>query len=241
MNGSPRPRAPLATYAGAAVLATWAIAFWFLSVSGARDLYLSTRTAWVVPVGATILTVAAVGRAVAARRAGAGAAAHVPRAREAWMMAAVVAPAVLLLALPPTTLGQFSAARRADVAVGASGIGGIGSGELTIVDVAVGQTSTEGERALARRAGETVTFLGVVTRYGDTPADEFLLTRYVVTCCVADATVAQVRVVDVPIGAFASDAWVEVTGIVYPVGREVIVVATSVRAVPRPDRPYVTP
>ena len=42
--------------------------------------------------------------------------------------------------------------------------------------------------------------------------DEFLLTRLIITCCVADATIAQVRVVGVPPGKFASNDWVNVTG-----------------------------
>ena len=46
----------------------------------------------------------------------------------------------------------------------------------------------------------------------DTPADEFLLARYVVSCCVADATIAEVRVVNVTPGQFANEDWVEVTG-----------------------------
>ena len=148
-----------------------------------------------------------------------------------------------MLAAPPSTLGTFSAGKRA----GFTGTGfatsadDIGSGELTLVDVAAGQTSPEGERALAARAGETVRFVGFVTRRDDTPADEILLTRYVVSCCVADATVAQVRVVNVTPGAFANDAWVEVTGTIYPLGREVIVDASGIVEVDRPDRPYLSP
>ncbi len=53
----------------------------------------------------------------------------------------------------------------------------------------------------------------------DTPADEFLLTRYIVTCCVADATTAQVRVVNVPPGKFQANDWVEVRGPIYPLGQ----------------------
>jgi uncharacterized membrane protein YcgQ (UPF0703/DUF1980 family) len=67
-----------------------------------------------------------------------------------------------------------------------------------------------------------------------------MLTRYVVSCCVADATVASVRVVNVTPGRFDENDWVEVTGTIYPIGREVIVDATSVGDVPRPDRPYLS-
>ena len=68
-----------------------------------------------------------------------------------------------------------------------------------------------------------------------------MLSRYVVTCCTADASVVQVRVVNVTPGLFVPDDWIEVRGQLYPIGREVIVVASSIEEVPRPDRPYLTP
>jgi uncharacterized repeat protein (TIGR03943 family) len=225
--------------AGAVVIGAWAALFWFLLLSGRDALYLSTRTGWVVPVAAVILTCAAFGRLVSAR-------VERPepiRRRELWIMGAMVTPVLLVSALPPATLGTFSADKRSGFSGAgvATSAGDIGSGELTLVDVASGQTSPEGEVALARRAGETVDFVGIVTRYADTPADEFLLTRYVVTCCVADATVAQVRVVNVTPGVFEDNEWVEVVGTIYPLGRQVIVNASSVEATERPDRPYLSP
>ena len=63
-------------------------------------------------------------------------------------------------------------------------------------------------------------------------ADEILLTRYVVTCCVADATSAQVRVVNVPPGRFKPDDWVSVTGRIYPLGSEILVDASDVHSDP---------
>jgi uncharacterized membrane protein YcgQ (UPF0703/DUF1980 family) len=68
-----------------------------------------------------------------------------------------------------------------------------------------------------------------------------LLTRYVITCCVADATSAQVRVVNVPPGRFAPDDWVRVTGRIYPLGNEILVDAVSIEEIPRPEAPYLTP
>lgn len=225
--------------AGALVLAAWDALFWFLLVSGRDALYLSTRTSWVVPVAAVLLTFASIGRLASAR-------VRHPEPlgrREAWVMGLMVVPVVLLLVLPPATLGQFSAGKRSSFAgTGiATSVGDISTGELTLIDVAAGQTSKEGELALAKRAGEPVDFVGFVTRYGDTPADEILLTRYIITCCVADATIAQVRVVNVTPGQFQPNDWVEVTGTIYPLGREVIVNASEVTSVPQPDRPYLTP
>lgn len=225
--------------AGTVVLGTWAALFWFLLGSGRDAFYLSTRTEWIVPVAAVLLTVATIGRLASARVTGP----EKLRSRDLSLMIAMVVPVLLVAALPPATLGSFSAGRRSAVlgAALSARADDIASGDLTLVDVAAAQTTPEGERALARRAGERVEFVGFVTRYADTPADEFLLTRYVVTCCVADATVAQVRVVNVTPGAFEDNQWVEVTGAIYPLGREVIVDASGIRDVPRPDRPYLSP
>jgi uncharacterized repeat protein (TIGR03943 family) len=213
--------------------------FWFLLISGRDAFYLSTRTEWVVPVAAVLLSVAAIGRIASAK------AAVTERLRrgELAVLAAMVVPVLLVIALPPATLGTFSADKRGGLGAGfGASAEDIGSGTLTLVDVASGQTSDEGTEALAARAGETVSFVGVVTRYADTPADEFLLTRYVVSCCVADATVAQVRVVNVTPGAFENGQWVEVKGTILPLGREVFVLAASsgVVEVDRPERPYLT-
>jgi uncharacterized repeat protein (TIGR03943 family) len=142
-----------------------------------------------------------------------------------------------------TTLGTFSAGKRAGFSGGgfAASAGDIGTGELTLIDVAAAETSPEGERALTKRAGENVSFVGFVSIRDDTPADEFLLARYVVTCCVADATIAEVRVVNVTPGQFANEDWVQVTGTIFPIGREVIVDASDIAQVERPDHPYLTP
>lgn len=225
--------------AGAAVLGAWAVLFWFLLLSGRDALYLSTRTSWVVPIGAVLLTTASLGRLASAR-------VRSPRpmtTREAWVLGLMVVPVVLVLALPPATLGSFSAGKRTAFANAgiATSVGDAGTGALSLIDVAAAQTTKEGEAALAKRAGETVDLVGFVIRYPDTPAGEFMLTRYIVTCCVADATIAQVRVVNVPPGAFAANEWVDVKGAIYPLGREVIVNATSVETVPRPEHPYLTP
>ena len=109
-----------------------------------------------------------------------------------------------------------------------------------MVHVASAQTSEENLAKLRARAGEEVTLQGFVVRQPDTPPDELLLTRFIVTCCVADATTAQVRVVNVPPGAFADGDWLEITGRIYPIAREVVVAADGVTSIPAPDSPYLT-
>lgn len=224
----------------AGTLGAWSAVFWFLLVTGRTDLYLSTRTAWIVPLGAVVLGLAAIGLAAAARTVDPS-----PLRRSRIVLAgALLLPVVLVLASPPATLGSFSAGRKAS-----SSGGGLQtywgtfdrSSEITLLFVTAAQFWPGGTELLAERAGSEVDFVGFVDRDADTPADEFLLTRFVVSCCVADATVTQVRVVNVPAGAFAVDDWVEVRGQIYPVGTEIIVTADAIEPVPAPDRPYLTP
>lgn len=84
-------------------------------------------------------------------------------------------------------------------------------------------------------------FTGFVTKDPGAPADEFLLTRFLVSCCVADAPSVNVRVVGAPPGRFKADDWVRVSGKFYPLGRDVIVDASDIVAVERPKRPYLSP
>ena len=215
-------------------LAAWAGLFWFLLISGRTSLYLSSRTAWVVPVGAVALTIGAIGR-LATSRTSSG---PEPLVR-GWGLAVVILPVAVILALPPKALGSFAASRRSIAAGAFASAPDLRAGEqVTLASVAAAGWSDEARRALVSRAGTTVTFDGIVARRDGQPADEFMLTRFIVSCCVADALSVQVRVVGAPPGGFGEDAWVRVTGSFYPVGREVVVDASGIEAIPQPDDPY---
>ena len=216
------------------VLAAWAGLFWFLLLTGRSALYLSSRTAWVVPLGAAGLTVAAVGRAVTAR-----APAPEPLARRtAWGLGLILLPVVLVLALPPASLGSYAAARRSPVSAGVVPAADLDTDRITLVHVAAATWSPDAMQQLVARAGSPVSFEGFVTRRDGLPADEFILTRFLVSCCVADALSVQIRVVGAPAGRFEEDQWVRVDGNLYPIGQEFLVDARSVEAIPRPDEPY---
>jgi uncharacterized repeat protein (TIGR03943 family) len=220
--------------ATAVTLGSWAAVFWFLLATGRTSLYLSSRTGWVVPMGAVILTVAALSRTVTARTAHR----EVLTPRRAWSLGIVVLPAVLVLALPPAALGSYAASRRSVVGAGIVPAGDVATGEITLVDVAAAKWSRDAQRQIVRRAGAEVSFVGFVTEDPGAAADEFILTRFIVSCCVADALSVQVRVVGAPAGGFEEDEWVRVDGSLYPLGHEMLVDASSVEAVPRPSHPY---
>ena len=225
--------------ASTSTMAAWAALFWFLLITDRTALYLSPRTAWVVPVGAILLTIAVLGRVPSLRS-------EEPESlstRDAFGLSVIVLPVVVVLALPPTALTSFAASRRSSF-VGAGFVSSaedVATGELSLADVAGAVRSDETMRALTQRAGEEVSFVGFVNRESDMPADEFVLTRFLISCCVADALSVEVRVANVPPGQFKNDQWVRVTGNLYPLGREVIVDATEVVATPRPEKPYLNP
>ena len=221
----------------AAVLGGWAGLFWWLLATERTALYLSSRTDWVVPLGAVLLSLAFAGRLAYAR-------VRAPRPiepRAALGAALVLVPVVIVLALPPAALGSYAAGRRSSLggtAAFGSSTEDIASGTVTLADVAGALRSRDGMKALVARAGTEVEFVGFVARTRDMPADEFLLTRFLISCCAADALSLQVRVVGAPPVDVASDDWVRVTGKMYPLGREVLVDATNVARVARPTHPY---
>jgi uncharacterized repeat protein (TIGR03943 family) len=220
-------------------LAAWAAVFWFLLLSDRSQLFVSSRTFWVIPLGAIVLSAAAIGRLATAR-------VRRPEplaGRTLWWVGLVIVPVIVVLVQPPTALGSYAASRRSASAGGfvvASGED-ISRGRLGLVDVAASSWSRDAMRALVRRAGSQVDFIGFVTRSPGMPEDEFVLTRFIISCCVADALSVQVRVVGVPPGGFAEDQWVRVRGTFYPVGGEILVDASDVQAVPRPSHPYLNP
>lgn len=225
--------------AAAAALAAWAGMFWFLMASDRTALYLSSRTDWLVPTGAALLTLATIGRAFSLRS-------RVPEpleSRDAWTTGLIILPVVVVLALPPASLTSYAASRRSSFSSAGftTSAEEVSEGELSLGDVAGALRSEEAMQALVARAGTEVDFTGFVTRDAGAPPDEFVLTRFLISCCVADALSVKVRVVGAPPADLAEDQWVRVTGQLYPLANEVIVDATKVERVKRPKRPYLNP
>jgi putative membrane protein len=223
----------------AVVIGAWAGLFWWLLLTGRTALYLSSRTDWVVPLGAIILTIATLGRLVTARSSRSEALSR----RQAWGLGLLLVPVVAIAALPPGTLGAYAASRRSSF-IGAgfeTSARDIATGELTLIDLAGATRSRAGVQALTQRAGTEVTLTGFVVKDRGMPVDEFLLTRFIVSCCAADALSVQIRVVGAPPGKFEEDDWVEVTGSMFPLGQDIVVQASEVIGVDRPAHPYITP
>jgi uncharacterized repeat protein (TIGR03943 family) len=157
--------------------------------------------------------------------------------RVAWLL---LAPILALLLIAPGTLGAFSLSRTGSAVTVRSG-GGI----FAPLDPAAGPHPMSllefDQRAFDGTTGasfnsSTVRLVGFVA---PAKGGGFLVARYSIACCAADALAATARVVgwDGPLPA--RDTWVEVEGTFEP-GDEVNprLVTTSVAPIPTPDDPY---
>ncbi|HYU58946.1 MAG TPA: TIGR03943 family protein [Actinomycetota bacterium] len=157
--------------------------------------------------------------------------------RVGWLLLAPIA-ALLLVAPPP--LGAYGVGRGAAVDVRA-GAEGFGFGRLDPGDEPVPMTLLEfGQRSVDR---DGVSFNGVAVRLTGFVAGAehhgFLLARYEIACCAADAVPVVIRVVGVPGPAPPNDRWVTVTGLFRPGGGTTPwLAATAVAEVPAPRDPY---
>ena len=237
-SGAPKRVSP-ARLASAAGIGVWAGLFWFVLFSGRTALYLGSRTRWVVPVGAVLLTLVFLGRLASVRSTRV----EPIRPRDSWTFAVIAIPVVVLLAIPSSSLGTFAVSRRASLSSSgfSSGEDIPPTGDLSFVNVGSALINDESMQSLVARAGSTSSFTGFVDRQPGEPADEFLLSRFLISCCIADALSIQVRVVNAPPGEFEPDEWVRATGKLYPLGREVILDATEVVKVSKPEHPYLSP
>jgi uncharacterized repeat protein (TIGR03943 family) len=173
--------------------------------------------------------------------------------RLTWVGALLVlTPIILGIVVTPRPLGA-SAMDVRQVDVTTAGIGSLPAAVRAAQEKAAGernvlewnqtfQTTQDAHTALA---GEPVDVIGFVYRDERFGNDQFFVTRFVVSCCAADAAVSGV-VVEWPEGAaLETDAWVRVTGTLaagqlgdttLPVVR-----AQSVDPVDPPQQPYLYP
>lgn len=216
----------------AAVLIAWAAFLVWLQVGGQVPRYLGPRTAWIVPAGAVLLTVAAAGYlrytdSAARRPLGRG---------EAFGLAAVLAPALAALALSDASLGALAASNKlGDRGIDVSRLAASvheGSGRIDVLRLRLADEDPELARRYGVHPGVAVEVTGFVFETGP----PLRLARFYYTCCVADALA-----VDVPVhGArrFPRDTWLKVRGFVGRRDGHLVIEGAAAERVPPPERPY---
>jgi putative membrane protein len=223
----------------ALALAAWALLFLWLWMSGESVRYLGPRTEWVVPVGAIGLGLAAIGYLRATGR-------HDGSALSAleWLgIAGLLLPIVAAATLGGAQLGSLAASNK----LNARGVDPTGLARLASRDareIGFLQLDAAGRDAglskeLGIHPGTPVHLAGFVSIPPGRPGARFELSRFYITCCVADA---------VPVGVFVvargkrftRDEWLDVTGTLIRGKREWIVRAAWVEHVDAPSDPYLS-
>jgi uncharacterized repeat protein (TIGR03943 family) len=172
--------------------------------------------------------------------------------RLTWGGVALVALPILLgVLVPPQPLGAAALANReVNVTLQGSALPAAvrAAAEKAATDKNVldwGHTFAAAADPAQQFAGENAKVTGFVFRDERFAADQFMVTRFVVSCCVADANVAGMVVTWPQAAELSPDQWVEVAGTLAPgtLGGEALPVlqAASVTDVAVPQQPYLYP
>lgn len=212
-----------------AATAAWAAFFYLLWLTHTSSRYLGTRTQWLVPFGALTLTAAI---AVALRTQWR---ARTPlRATEAAGLFTLVLPLALLLLAPHAELGSYAASKKASSFFPAVKPQPPATPrDVTLLDIRVAEEDDVFALASHIHRGTRVGLLGLVT---SARGGRFALTRFYITCCIADA---QPITIDVewprPV---TRDRWVWVTGKLEGPSSRYSVTADRVVVRHAPAKPY---
>jgi uncharacterized repeat protein (TIGR03943 family) len=225
-------------YAAVILAALGALILWCVQTERLY-LYVHERSAWLIGVSAPILLLMGV---IGLRRTGH---LHVDRVGAILM----ACPLLVVLAVPARALGsqalelhqptgQITRSQLPEIPLGWT------AATLDLDLRRLGELSRR-DPLLSGLDGQRATLLGFVHRTPSLPADRFLVGRFVVRCCTADAVPLSfpVRSADAP--SLARDTWVEVVG---TIGRAdasgaglPMLLAEQITMVQPPARPYLYP
>jgi putative membrane protein len=220
----------------ALALVAWAGVFTWLWATGESVRYLGPRTQWVVPVGAIGLTLAAAGYLVATRR-------EEPvriSLREGFGLGALLLPILAAAVLANAQLGALAASNKlSSRGIDSSALArlaGKNAKQIGFLQLNAAGRDDGLTRELGLSEGRSVELTGFVSSEGR----PFTLSRFYITCCVADAVPIGVHVMPGRSAKLKRDDWVDVTGVLSKGHREWIVKALAIRHIKPPSDPYLS-
>jgi uncharacterized repeat protein (TIGR03943 family) len=219
------------------LLLAWAAFLSWLWFSGETVRYLGPRTYWVIPFG--VLTL------------GGAAAAHIPWLRpgpgkpvgrsELVSALIIIAPLLIVLAVPQPRLGSLAASRKASFGGGGGPAlivpGAEHDGEVAFIDFYYANESEEYALKSGVVEDEIVHLTGFVT---ESKPSRIRLTRFYVSCCAADAVPYSADIVlSERVAGYDENQWLRVRGRVAKddEGRYVVE-PTMIEPVTEPKDPY---
>jgi putative membrane protein len=227
--------------ARALVLGIWSTFFAYLWISNEMMRYLGPRTYWVVPFGCITLGAAAIAQLASVwRERGSGRGTSAMSRGDVIGIAALLVPIVAVLTVPSANLGALAVSRKAPGTGATSALAAPSASEPgrppSFIDVHYANESEEYAQSLGIGEGTELDLLGFVSQPSN-DAGEFMLTRFYVSCCAADAIPYSVKVTDGGTD-HAGDIWLRVRGSLAYDGEEYRLTAESVEEVEEPDNQY---
>jgi len=223
-------------------LAAWAVFFVLLWSTGTTDRYLGSRTQWVVPFGAVVLTLAATAYAYSSartRRRG-----QQLTYREAVSLFALLVPLAAVLVVPHAALGSFAASRKSGGSyfLQARPPAPAKPSDVSFLDIRIAEGDDDFALEAGIKKGLRVRLLGLVTGAKNVPAGTFELARFYVACCVADAQPVGVPIDGSALGRrhFKPDTWLQVTGSLERRRGRFVVAADRIVPTREPSQPYLS-
>ena len=168
--------------------------------------------------------------------------------RSAWPLVLVALPLILGVAIPPTPLGASAVSARGmstDIAIAADETAStltVIPSERNLLDWVRAMNENPDPAALAGEEADIVGFVYRDVRFTD---DQFMVGRFTLTCCVADALAIGVVVQADDAVEFPADSWVRVTG-TFEAGTVdgdalPVLMAAEITPVQQPEQPYLYP
>jgi putative membrane protein len=225
----------------AIALLLWGALFGWLWLTGESVRYLGPRTQWVVPVGAVGLTLAAVAYLRGTRRAPSPR----PRPLELAGVAALIVPILAAATLAQAELGSLAASNKlSSRGIDPSALARLASKDahgVGFLQLNAAGRDAELSRELGLAPGTPVRLVGFVSAE-PLRGRPFELSRFYITCCVADAVPVGVHVTKgfVRRLKLQRDDWLDVTGVLMRGEREWVVRATRIEHVDAPSNPYLS-
>lgn len=240
------------TFLKALLLAGLALMLYSKFSTGALAFYINQRFAWLVLAGVLILAVLALTmvyrlmeQRAAIEQGSAGRGHHL-----SWWAVILVSIPILMGALVPARpLGASAIASRG---IGLSAPGSAGGNAIVAQRVATGPKNIlDWLREFSREAdpaafsGQEVDVIGFVYRDPRNADDQFWVSRFTVSCCVADATAIGLLVESDQAGNLNNDSWVRVTGRLgvgeFAGERLPVILPDTIESTEQPEHPYLYP
>ena len=223
--------------------------FGWVIASGNLSNYINERFSWLSYVAVAIFALLGIGNAIETlRRRTSELSVIQPAGSEVitWRGILVVAvPLVLGTLIPSRPLGAESVSGNLSTnAVATSNMTAFTTDPLTwnVLDWLRAFHSAEDVTSFNGREADVV---GFVYREADFPEDTFMVARFTVSCCVADAGAIGLPVVWPDAPNYVQDTWVRVTGSFevseFRGDKLPILKAAAVEVVTQPDHPYLYP